>query len=250
MGSLVNQNMETANIVGTSFSYSRVDWEKLDASEYTLVTLVIDQSYSVSPYKDLIEETVKRITEACQKSPKAENLLFRIVLFNDSVGEHHGFKLIDTCKKEHYSDFINPNGTTALFQATEDAIQAQGHYAKDLIDEGYKVNGIIAILTDGWNNVPPNTSVGVKKVIEQVKREETMSSLITILIGINPEENNQIDQALSSFKDEADLTQYESISNTDAKTFGKLAEFMSKSISAQSQNINGSSSSNPISLSI
>lgn len=250
MGNLVNKDMETAQIQGTSFSYSRIDWDKLDASEYTLVTLVIDQSYSVVDFRQLIEKTVQNVVQACNDSPKAENLLFRVILFNDNVKEFHGFKIINTCNVNEYNSFVVPDGTTALYAATEDAILAQGHYSKDLVDEGYKVNGIIAVITDGANNQPPMDCHNVKKAIQQVKKDESMSSLITILIGVNPTKDSSLDRYLRDFKDIAELTQYESMDNTDAKTFSKLADFISKSVSAQSQNINGSGPSQQFSLSI
>lgn len=250
MGSLVDKDMEKVKIAGTAFSYSRVDWDKLDASEYTLVTLVIDQSGSVFDFTPEIEATVRSVVEACKKSPKAENLLFRVVLFNYDVSEFHGFKVISTCELDDYKTFVIPNGTTALYSATEDAILAQSDYSKDLVDEGYKVNGILAIITDGLNNESPNNPTRVKQAIQKVRMDETMSSLVIILIGVNPTNDSRMDQELQAFKDEAELTQYETMDKTDSKTFGKLADFISKSVSAQSQNINGSGPSQNLSLSI
>lgn len=74
-----------------NFGFSGVRPEKLGATEYTLVTLVMDKTSSVNPFSDGLLEVKKAIIAACRKSPRAEYLMFRSVEFNREVEEVHGF---------------------------------------------------------------------------------------------------------------------------------------------------------------
>ncbi len=70
------------NIPGAGgFQFSAVRIEDLGATEYTLVTIVCDISGSVIPFADSLLECIKSIITACQKSPRAENLLIRLLHF-------------------------------------------------------------------------------------------------------------------------------------------------------------------------
>jgi hypothetical protein len=51
---------------------------------------------------------------------------------------------------------------------------------------------------------------------------------------------------LENFKNEAGIDQYINIGKADANTLAKLADFISKSISSQSQSLNSGGPSQPI----
>jgi len=63
---------------------------------------------------------------------------------------------------------------------------------------------------------------------------EDIESLLTILIGVN---DNSYKSYLETFKDEANLSQYVSVGDATAQKLAKLAAFVSKSISSQSQSL-------------
>ena len=79
-----------------SFQFSAIRLEDLGASEYTLVTIVCDISGSVAPFAAGLLKCIKSIVGACQKSPRSQNLLLRLLVFNYTVMEIHGFKNLDT----------------------------------------------------------------------------------------------------------------------------------------------------------
>jgi hypothetical protein len=91
--------METGRVPGPgTFEFSGVRPEKLGATEYTLVTVVVDETGSVSAFADELLRCVRAIVEACASSPRADNLLLRLVTFNDRVAEIHGFRPLTTPK--------------------------------------------------------------------------------------------------------------------------------------------------------
>jgi len=61
-----------------------------------------------------------------------------------------------------------------------------------------------------------------------------MESLVSVLVGVNVQDR-RIGAYLQDFKNEAGFTQYVELQNAHAKTLAKLADFVSRSIAAQSQ---------------
>ena len=143
MPKLNAENMETKALPTGSFGYSAAKLEDLGASEYTLVTLVVDESGSVYHYQPDMEKCIKEVINACRLSPRADNLMIRLVCFNDEMREVHGFKLLEQCNPEDYKNILAPGGTTALYDVAENAISASADYGKSLTDNDFDVNGIV-----------------------------------------------------------------------------------------------------------
>ena len=69
----------------------------------------------------------------------------------------------------------------------EDAISATLAYAEDLYDQDYDTNGIVVVITDGYDNAsnlgsPQSIS---SKLSSLITDERKIESLNTILIGVN-----------------------------------------------------------------
>jgi len=248
MPRLNDNNMETALIKGTNFQYSAARIESLGATEYTLVTIVTDVSGSVAMYKDDLEKSIAEIVKACQKSPRADNLMIRFLTFNNLGNEEHGYKLLTSCNPDDYIGILKCGGITALYDASVNAIQATGDYSKVLTDNDFDANAIVFILTDGADNASTYSADKVKEVLKNTIKNEVLESIVTVLIGVDADPD--VDQLLKDFKDEAELTQYVSMGDATAKNLAKLAEFVSKSISSQSNSLGSGQSSDQLSLTI
>ena len=81
----INDSNMLQNITESNFHFSGVTVDRLGASEYTLVTLAIDMSSSVSGFKTELINSIKTILDTCKKSPRAENLLLRLIKFNITI---------------------------------------------------------------------------------------------------------------------------------------------------------------------
>ena len=239
--------MESLNIGASNFSFSATKIDELGATEYTLVSIVVDKSSSVSPFADLLLKMVKTIIESCKKSPRAENLMIRLLYFSskNQLEEVHGFKLLNSINTDDYKD-IRPCGCTALVDASFSAIGSTLTYAKNLIDQDFDVNGIIFIPTDGEENDSTMTMSSIQKQIKESKRQENIESLQTILIGLTDDGN--ISTYLQRFKDEAGLDEYIDVGEVTEKSLAKLANFVSQSISSQSQSLGSGSASQPLTI--
>jgi len=221
-----------------TYGYSAIslDDERIGATEYTLVTICVDVSGSVSSYKTEMEEAIKEIVDSCNKSPRKDNLMIRIVTFDDDMQEMHGFKLLVDCKPSDYTDCLTIGGCTALFDASNNAIEATNDYAKKLGENEFDANAIVVILTDGCDNRSNvATPATIKKTLQASVQEEALESMLSILVGVGVGGYGGVAQALDDFRTEAGITQYVEIADANSSTLAKLAKFVSQSISAQSQ---------------
>jgi uncharacterized protein YegL len=176
--------------------------------------------------------------------------MLRLLTFAVDMEEFHGFKLLEGCNLDDYSDCLNCHGMTALYDASDNAIKAMGDYAEQLAENDFQVNGIVFIITDGLDNSSNvSTPKTVRSSLKKLVRDEALESVVTVLIGVNVDDPDVVDY-LEHFKNEAGLTQFVAIKEANAKTLAKLAEFVSKSISAQSQSLGTGGPSQPVSLSI
>ncbi len=235
-----DQSFKIPTAAGT-FVFSGVKLEKLGASEYTLVTMVVDESGTTYPFANRLLDVVKMVVGACQKNDRSEFLLFRLLAFSSQVTEVHGFKLLNEIDLNAYPNF-NPSGTTALYNASLDAIGATVEYAKHLDKKDYDVNGCIFILTDGLNNVPPVTPSMIRAKTEEIIQEETgLESLQTILIGLQDPQLQGDDMAdqvvieLETFQTEAGLTKFINAGDATEKNLAHVADWVSQSVSSTSQ---------------
>jgi hypothetical protein len=226
-----DKDMTTGTVKG--FGFSAVRPETLGASEYTLVTVVMDKTGSVSGFAQALFALKETIVQACRKSPRAEYLLLRFVEFNTSVDEVHGFKPLADIDTASYTVPMC-NGGTALFDATYSGVAATTAYATTLTDQDYLVNGIVIIATDGDDNASRMRPADIATAIKAAMTGEQLESLRTILVGINAA---QYRNELEAFKTAASIDQYVDVADASPQRLAKLADFVSRSISAQSQSL-------------
>ena len=223
-----------------AFQFSGVRVENLGATEYTLVTIVLDVSGSVYNFAADLLKMVKTIVEACQKSPRAENLMIRYLVFNHNITEMHGFRLLKDINPDEYES-LNPDGYTALYDASYDAIGATIDYSTRLVDDyEFDVNGAVYIVTDGMNNRGSMTPKSILDKASTAVSKEKIESLITILVGLHdPAESwaAEVKLHLESFAADAGLSQFVDIGDATAGKLAKLANFVSQSVSSQSQSL-------------
>jgi hypothetical protein len=230
---LTDRNLDKKTLATNHYGYSATRMADLGASEYTLVTIACDTSGSVSNFQNELTEALKRIVQACQFSPRADNLLLRLVEFNSQMNELHGFKLLPYCHLADYNKILNIGGSTALFDAVENAVSATTDYAKQLAQAGYAANAIVFVLTDGCDNVSTLSAQAVKQALCHAVAGESLESMVSILVGVNVQDAN-VSRELQAFHTGAGFTQYVEIGRADAPTLARLADFVSRSISLQS----------------
>ena len=243
MPKLNDMLMEEKALPNTSFGYSATRIGELGAAEYTLVTLAVDVSGSVDPYASDMESAIREVVNACKLSPRADNLMLRVILFDNSLQEHHGFKLLANCNLDDYRGFLRCGGTTALYDAAENTVRSLVDYGRTLVASDFSVNGLAVIITDGCDNASAVRPGAVRDALESAVRTEALESLTSILIGVGAANDKQVSAALDAFRQGGGITQYVETKDASARTLAKLAAFVSKSISSSSQALGSGSPS-------
>lgn len=241
-----DNTMETGKVgTGTqAFQFSGTRIEHLGATEYTLVTIAVDFTGSTQKFLDGLMKSTKTAVASCKKSPRSNNLLLRVIYFSSSfpgnVNEIHGFKPLSEINPDDYPA-PRPYGNTPLFDATFSAVGATNAYAKKLMDQDFLANGIVFIITDGDENDSRLASMKmIREEIERAQVGEQIESLVGILIGINVDGENysgeKMRDKLEEFANGVGL-KFRDAKEATPQNLAKLAEFVSQSVSSQSQSL-------------
>ncbi len=216
-----------------NFQFSGARPEKLGSTEYTLATIVCDKTGSVSSFAGDLLKMKQAVVSACQKSPRKDFLMLRNVDFNSKSDEMHGFAELRTIDASQYQA-PNCGGMTALYDATFLAIAATNEYARILSEQDFGVNAVVFVITDGDDN---QSTYSPKNVLEELQRgvqSEYLESINVVLIGVNAA---QCRTELEAFKNNAGLTQFVDVADVTPENLARLADFVSRSISSQSQSL-------------
>ena len=242
---LNDTSLDQIALPNSHYGYSATRLEELGATEYTLVTIACDVSGSTSAFTFDMEAAITRIVQACKFSPRADNLLLRLVAFDDTLSEIHGFKLLENCNLADYGGTLRSGGSTALHDATENAVASTINYGQKLLTGDFSANAILFVITDGMDNASKLSAKNVKEALSRAVTSEALEAIVSILIGVNVQDP-EVGRYLRQFYAETGFTQYVELDKADARTLARLAEFVSQSISAQSRALGTGGPSQPL----
>lgn len=229
-----DENQSRYAIPGSAYQFSAARIDRLGATEYTLAVVVLDVSGSTASLRPEMERALRAIVEACHQSPRADTMMLRVVLFDDEVRELHGFEPLPGCHPADYDGCLRgAGGLTALFDACYTAIQSAARYGEHLTANDFDVNAAVFVVTDGLNNRGSATEGMVKQALSDAVTGEHLESITSVLVGLNS--TGQLDRALKQLEDRCGFSQYVGIADATAAELAKLADFISRSVSAQSQ---------------
>lgn len=230
---LTSKTMITQRLLGSNFSFSGTRVGDLGATEYTLVGVAADSSSSVSSFAQEIEACIKEVVRACRRSPRADHLMLRLVTFDSTLEEVHGFRPLTECPVDAYDGTIRCKGMTALYDAATTLVESVAAYGKTLCNADFDVNAIVFVITDGADNASSHDVKALAKALEAARRAEHVESLVSVLVGVNVADA-QLDGYLRDLSRDAGFTQYLPIADANASSLARLAMFVARSITAQS----------------
>jgi len=220
-------------ITGSHYKFSATKIDALGASEYTLAHLVVDESGSVTGFKAELEKAMLAAKQACEASPRAENLLLRATAFSSKVRELHGFKLLKTIEDDDYIGALRLGGSTELHRATHEALEATLAYANTLAHQEFLANAIVIIITDGEEMEFDVTTGEIAELIRKGRlSEKDLEALSVVLVGITG--NHVTARKLQDFQKAVGITQFIDAGDATPGKLAKLAQFVSMSISSVS----------------
>lgn len=238
---------QSFTLQGANFGYTGARIDDIQTNEATLVTGLFDHSGSTRPFAQLLAECGANVIKSLRHTPAESYLMYRHCLFSTDFREVHGFQPWMELNPDDYLKQPHMGGQTSLYASTKNVIDATVDYAKQLAKKYRFSNGIIYIASDGLNYLEydpnPVTMEDVRKSLAAAVSSEILESLITILVGINPDPDVQ--KKLEEFKEKCGFTKYIPIEDATPEEFAKLMNFLSLSVSSQSQARGGGAPSQP-----
>jgi hypothetical protein len=251
-----NQNSMDEFEIGSGFGFTGTIIDNLEASEYTLVTIAVDESGSIGGFERQIEDMLKAAVGACAASPYSQNLLIRVIRLGTQYGrgggggvdEIHGFKALSEIDLGAYPA-LRGGGGTPLYDAVYSGVGAMNAYAKSLQDLDFAVNGITFVITDGGENCSVATAKMVMDELAKSVKGEIMESHYSILVGIDTGDSG-LKAALAAFQKDIGMDQFIWAGEATKGKLAKLAQFVSQSITSTSQALGTGGPSQQISVTI
>ena len=137
---------------------------------------------------------------------------------------------------DDYTGTITPGGGTALYDASHNVIESASRYGRDLTSQHYEANAITFVITDGMENGNSTMTVNqIKIALDGAVTDESLESMRAVLLGVNVDPDSGASRCLDAFRTDAGFDQYVAVGDATESKLAKLADFVSKSISATSQ---------------
>ncbi len=130
------------------------------------------------PISEVVIETGNELIDALAHSAAKEEFLTSTWQFSNNPLLMHSFVPLEDIPALNCQNYV-PCGMTALYNTTLDGITATAAYAKDLLKQGMMVEIIVAVFTDGANNIGGTTAGQLRQVVgDLLKLENWTFSLV------------------------------------------------------------------------
>lgn len=154
-----------------------VDLDAIDSEDVTLVSVIIDASSSMSGFsQEVINAYNDMFLKPIKGAKNAQSILITTWVFSsgDPAGDCrllHGYTPAPDCKPLSRTTY-NPSGGTPLNDAVYNGETGIVAYGQTLRDSGTRTKCIVIVLSDGEENASRNTAVKVRKMSEDLLKQE------------------------------------------------------------------------------
>lgn len=157
--------------------------EDIQASDVTLITLVLDASSSIGDrgLDKAVCDGEKMLLDAFAGSKEKDAVLTALWTFQSSATVVHGYVPVDDAVRLEAGKTYKPAGTTHLYDTFIDACAANVAYAQTLRDAGTPVRSIVVLITDGEDVGSKRPARACKKLAEDLLRSE---QFILAFVGV------------------------------------------------------------------
>ncbi|MCC6748459.1 MAG: VWA domain-containing protein [Deltaproteobacteria bacterium] len=127
-----------------------LDAENIQASDVTLVTVLIDASSSIADrgLEQAVREGQHALLDAFAGSKERDGLLVALWTFNQQARVVHAYLPVPDAVRLDASNYRG-GGSTALYDTWCDALAANLAYAQQLRDSGTPCRSVVVVITDG-----------------------------------------------------------------------------------------------------
>ena len=145
--------------------------EDLDASDATLVSVLLDMSGSMSPHRRGVIDAYNAMLTALSGSKAAASILVSTWAFADTPRLLRGWQPVGWHAPLTKADY-EPDGCTALYDALLGAMTGVVAYGQELYDNGVPSRRIVFVLSDGGDNASRAASLDVRTASRALLAQE------------------------------------------------------------------------------
>jgi hypothetical protein len=126
------------------------DLEDLEASDVTLVTVLIDASSSIADrgLEGAVRDGQNALIDAFSGAKERDSILLACWTFNESAKVLHSYVPVDEATRLDARNYRG-GGATSLYDTWCDALAANVTYAQRLRDGGTPARSVVVVVTDG-----------------------------------------------------------------------------------------------------
>ena len=157
--------------------------EDIQASDVTLITLVLDASSSIHDRKleAAVVEGEKLLLDAFAGAREKDSVLVALWTFQSDATVVHGYLPADDATRLEVGKSYRTGGCTHLYDTFIDACAANVAYAQRLRDAGTPTRSIVVIVTDGEDVGSRRPARACKKLAEDLLKSE---QFILAFVGV------------------------------------------------------------------
>lgn len=139
-------NLDDAVLAGCA----GVNPDDIEATEVTLVSLLIDDSGSMAGLEDAVISGERTMLEAFGRSKQSDSFLVGMWALNRPVPYHSYVRIADAVRLDRRN--YQPEGMTPLCDRWGEVLSANVAYAQQLRANGTSVRSIAVVITDSYDN--------------------------------------------------------------------------------------------------
>lgn len=156
--------------------------EDLESEKQTLISILVDESGSMSSYTKAMKECLNSFKDAIVNSKEVDSILVSKTNFSESV--YTGGFVAPCLFETNYS----ANGGTALYDAIVVAEKKIGGndnrgYMDELRNSGIRTKGVVAIFSDGEDTSSSATLEEAKEAIRRMQNNDNGITVAFIAFG-------------------------------------------------------------------
>lgn len=155
-----------------------VDLDDIEATEVTLVSLLIDDSGSMGGFEKAVIDGHKELLDALKGSKQKESFLVGMWALNRGV-PYHSYVKVDDAEKLDGRNY-RPSGGTPLVDCWMEMLAANVAYAQQLRASGTAVRSIAVVITDSEDNMSRKFRVADAKMLAEdlLKSEQFILAMV------------------------------------------------------------------------
>jgi uncharacterized protein YegL len=184
-----NQTPQAEEVLNLNspLNFNNFNVEDIDMGETVNITILIDNSGSMSPYRTILNDEINLMVNKFKKIHQAPKIFLSMGTFGSKVNVLTGFQPIANV---NVPDF-NPNeGETRLFDGCKEFMINIVKQQQDAMRSGVQTKNLFLVITDGVDNASNYDSASeVKKMISHLLTDErTIGSFGAMMCGIGDEQ--------------------------------------------------------------